>query len=126
MTLVAHYGLELHQIDVKTALLNGDLLENVYMAQPKGFVVKEKEHKGCHLKKSIYGLKQIYRKWYLMFDETIISFGFKKMWRTIVFMQNLGARNLFPLSYMWMTFYSVVVMSVCYWKPRGFCPPILI
>jgi hypothetical protein len=45
-------------MDVKTALLNEDLLENAYMAQPKGFTVKEKEHMGCHMRKSIYGLKQ--------------------------------------------------------------------
>jgi hypothetical protein len=57
MTLVAYYDLELHQIDVKMVFLNGDLLENVYMAQPKGFAVKGKEHMGCHLRKSIYGLK---------------------------------------------------------------------
>ena len=57
MALVAHYDLELHQMDVKTAFLNGDLKENVYMIQPKGFIVEEKEHMGCRLKKSIYGLK---------------------------------------------------------------------
>ena len=39
MALVAHYDLELHQMDVKTVFLNGDLEENVYMAQPKGFVI---------------------------------------------------------------------------------------
>ena len=61
MALVAHYDLELHQMDVKTAFLNGDLEENVYMAQPKGFVVEEKERMGCSLKKSIYGLKQASR-----------------------------------------------------------------
>jgi hypothetical protein len=44
MALVAHYDLELHQIDVKTTFLNGDLLENIYMAQLKCFVVKGKEH----------------------------------------------------------------------------------
>jgi hypothetical protein len=43
MALVAHYDLELHQMDVKTAFLNGDLDETVYMAQPKGFVVEGKE-----------------------------------------------------------------------------------
>jgi hypothetical protein len=43
MVLVAHYDLELHQMDVKIAFLNGNLDENVDMAQPKGFVVKEKE-----------------------------------------------------------------------------------
>ena len=62
MALVAHYDLELHQMDVKTAFLNVDLYENVYMAQPKGFVVKGKEHMGCRLKKSIYGLKQASRQ----------------------------------------------------------------
>ena len=44
-------------MNVKTAFLNGDLYENVYMAQPKGFVVEEKERMGCRLQKSIYGLK---------------------------------------------------------------------
>jgi hypothetical protein len=78
MALVAHYDLELHQMDVKTAFLNGDMLENVYMTQPKGFAVKGKEHMRCHLRKSIYGLKQASRQWYLKFDETIRSFGFKE------------------------------------------------
>jgi hypothetical protein len=78
MALVTHYDLELHQMDVKTTFLNGDLLENVYMTQLKGFAVKGKEHMGCHLRKSIYGLKQASRQWYLKFDETIRSFGFKE------------------------------------------------
>ena len=43
MTLVAHFNLELHQMDVKTALLNGDLTEDVYMIQPDGFVEKGRE-----------------------------------------------------------------------------------
>ncbi|WVZ56227.1 hypothetical protein U9M48_006795 [Paspalum notatum var. saurae] len=78
MALVAHFDLELHQMDVKTAFLNGVLNENVFMAQPKGFVMKGKENLGCHLKKSIYGLKQASRQWYLKFDETIRKFGFKE------------------------------------------------
>jgi hypothetical protein len=57
MTLVTHYDLELHQMDVKMTFLNGGLLENIYMAQPKGFTVKGKERMWCHLRKSIYGLK---------------------------------------------------------------------
>jgi hypothetical protein len=76
--LVAHYDLELHQMDVKMTFLNGNLLENVYMVQPKGFAMKGKKHMGCHMRKSIYGLKQASRQWYLKFDETIRSFGFKE------------------------------------------------
>jgi hypothetical protein len=78
MALVAHYNLELHQMNVKTAFLNGDLYENVYMAQPKDFVVEGKEKMGCRLKKSIYELKQAFRQWYLKFDETVRKFGFKE------------------------------------------------
>jgi hypothetical protein len=78
MALMVHYDLELHQMDVKMAFLNGDLYENVYMAQLKGFVVEGKENIGCRLKKSIYGLKQAFRQWYLEFDETIKKFGFKE------------------------------------------------
>jgi hypothetical protein len=78
MVLVAHYDLKLHQMDVKTTFLNGDLLENVYVAQPKGFAMKEKEYMRCHMRKSIYVLKQASRQWYLKFNETIRSFGFKE------------------------------------------------
>ena len=78
MSLVAYYDLELHQIDVKTTFLNGDLEEIVYMKQPKGFIMEGEEDMGCRLKKSIYGLKQASRQWYLKFNETIKRFEFKK------------------------------------------------
>jgi hypothetical protein len=59
MVLLAHYDLELLQMNVKTTFLNGDLYKNVYMTQHKGFVIEGKENLGCHLTKSIYGLNQI-------------------------------------------------------------------
>jgi hypothetical protein len=62
MTLVTHYNLELNQMDIKTTFLNGDLYENVYMTQPKGFVIEGKENLGCHITKSIYGLKHASRQ----------------------------------------------------------------
>ncbi|GKD80370.1 retrovirus-related pol polyprotein from transposon TNT 1-94, partial [Tanacetum coccineum] len=78
MALVAHYDLELHQMDVKTAFLNGDLHEDVYMTQQQGFMVKGKEHVVCKLKRSIYGLKQASQQWYLKFHEVMSKLQFKK------------------------------------------------
>ena len=78
MAIIAHYDLELHQIDVKTAFLNGNLDEEVYMDQPEELSVEGKEHMVCKLKKSIYGLKQASRQWYFKFNDTITFFGFKK------------------------------------------------
>ena len=61
MALVGHYDLELHQMDVKTAFLNGNVEETIYMVQPEGFETKGSEHLVCKLKKSIYSLKQASR-----------------------------------------------------------------
>jgi hypothetical protein len=78
MSLVTYFDLEIHQMDVKTAFLNVDLEERVYMKQPKGFIMEGKEDMGCRLKKSIYGLKQASRQWYLKLNETYKRFGFKE------------------------------------------------
>ncbi|KAK8948501.1 hypothetical protein KSP39_PZI005632 [Platanthera zijinensis] len=78
MALVAQYDLELHQMDVKTAFLNGNIQEKIYMMQPQGFELKGSEHLVCRLKKSIYGLKQASRQWYRKFDQVISAFGFKE------------------------------------------------
>ncbi|KAE8703256.1 DEAD-box ATP-dependent RNA helicase 57 [Hibiscus syriacus] len=50
--------LELVQMDVKTTFLHGDLDKEIYMTQPDGFKVFEKEEMMCKLEKSLYGLKQ--------------------------------------------------------------------
>ena len=74
MALVAHYDLELHQMNMKTTFLNGDLGEEVYMDQLDGFLTTGKEHLVCKLRKSIYGLKQASRQWYLKFNNTFTSY----------------------------------------------------
>ena len=76
IALSVQRGLKLHQMDVNTAFLNGELEEEVYMRQPEGFVVKEKEHLVCKLNKSLYGLKQSPRCWNYILDEHLQSMGF--------------------------------------------------
>ncbi|RVW19122.1 Retrovirus-related Pol polyprotein from transposon TNT 1-94 [Vitis vinifera] len=76
LALVTHYDLELQQMDVKTTFFNGELEEEVYMKQPEGFPFSDGEQLVCKLKKSIYGLKQASRQWYLKFHNIISSFGF--------------------------------------------------
>ena len=65
-------------MDVRTAFLNGDLVEDVYMSQPTSFEEVGKENMVCKLQKSIYGLKQAFRLWYLKFDEVVTANGFKE------------------------------------------------
>ncbi|KAL0296315.1 UNVERIFIED_CONTAM: Retrovirus-related Pol polyprotein from transposon TNT 1-94 [Sesamum radiatum] len=64
-------------MDVKTAFLNGELDEEIYMEQPEGFVVPGQEKKVCRLVKSLYGLKQAPKQWHEKFDRTMLSNGFK-------------------------------------------------
>ena len=78
MALVAHFDFDLHQMDVKTTFLNGNLEEEIYMKQPEGFSSSEGKHLVCKLKKSIYGLKQASHQWYLKFHEVITSLGFEE------------------------------------------------
>ena len=76
IALAAIHSLVIHQMDVKTAFLNGDLDEEVYMKQPEGFVVPGQEHKVCKLLKSLYGLKQAPKQWNEKFRRVMISNGY--------------------------------------------------
>ncbi|KAL6348125.1 hypothetical protein AAG906_039280 [Vitis piasezkii] len=76
MTMLAHFDLELQQMDVKTKFLNGELEEEVYTKQLEGFSSSDGEQLVCKLKKSIYNLEQASRQWYLQFHNIISSFGF--------------------------------------------------
>jgi hypothetical protein len=61
---------------VKTAFLKGELDEEIYMDQPDGFVVDGQEENVCKLLKSLYGLKQAYKKWHEKFERTLTAEGF--------------------------------------------------
>ena len=78
LALVAHFNLELHQMDVVTASLNGDLDEDMYMEQPEGCIDKAQLDSVCKLLKAIYGLKKAHRQWHSKIDEFLIAeLGFK-------------------------------------------------
>jgi hypothetical protein len=64
IALVAKMKWKLHQMDVKTAFLNGVIKEEVYIAQPQGFEVEDRKSHVFKLKKSLYGLNQAPRAWY--------------------------------------------------------------
>ena len=77
LSLAAQNGWKVHQMDVKSAFLNGFLEKEVYVEQPPGYKKKE-EHKLYRLKKALYGLKQAPRAWYSRIDNFFLKNGFKK------------------------------------------------
>ena len=69
-------SLKMHQLDVATAFLNGELEEEVFMKQPEGFASKGQEHLVCKLNRSIYGLKQSPRCWNSALDNHLNKMDF--------------------------------------------------
>ena len=67
---------KLSYLHVKTAFLNRDLEEKLYMEQPEGCVVPWKEKKVCKLVKSLYGLKQAPKQWHNKFNHVLITNGY--------------------------------------------------
>ena len=78
LSLAAAHDWECHHMDVKTAFLNGELEEEIYMEQPKGFIKPGEEHLVCKLKKSLYGLKQSPRAWNKKLHEQLNKAGFTR------------------------------------------------
>ena len=100
MAMVAHYDLELHQMDVKTTFWKGNLGEKIYMDQPKGFSFEGKEHMVCKLKYSIYGLKQTSQQWHLKFKDIITSFRFKEnIVNGCIYLKVNGSKFIFMILY---------------------------
>nr|GEX01299.1 hypothetical protein [Tanacetum cinerariifolium] len=74
----AHKNIVVYQINVKTAFLNGNLRDEVYVSQPDGFVDQDNPNHVYKLKKALYGLKQAPRAWYDMLSSFLISQDFSK------------------------------------------------
>lgn len=75
LSVSARRGWKVHQIDIKTAFLNGEVDTDVYMLQPPGFV--DGTNLVCKLQKCLYGLKQAPRQWYLTLASLLRDLGFE-------------------------------------------------
>nr|GFA00505.1 Gag-Pol polyprotein [Tanacetum cinerariifolium] len=75
---IAHKSFPIYQMDVKTAFLNGPLKEEVYVAQPDGFVDPDHPEKVYQIRKALYGLKQAPKAWHDKLSKFLTSKGFTK------------------------------------------------
>ena len=78
IAFAAIMGFKLYQMDVKSAFLNGDLKEEVYVKQPPGFENAELPNHVFRLNKALYGLKQAPRAWYERLSKCLLKNGFKR------------------------------------------------
>ena len=78
IAIAAERDLELYQLDVKTAFLNGIIDEEIYIAQPEGYIEQGREDEVCRLNKSIYGICQASRIWNQTLHTALINFGFSQ------------------------------------------------
>jgi hypothetical protein len=74
LALAAKYDLEIHQMDVKSAFLNGELEEEIYLHLPPGF--RDSSNLVWKLKCALYGLKQAHKSWYKKLRTVFESLGF--------------------------------------------------
>ncbi|KAJ9535709.1 LOW QUALITY PROTEIN: hypothetical protein OSB04_un001135 [Centaurea solstitialis] len=78
LAYAAHKNFTVYQMDVKTAFLNGELKEEVYVSQPEGFVDRTKPNHVYIIDKALYGLKQAPRAWYDHLSNALLDNGFYK------------------------------------------------
>lgn len=78
LAVAAHQSWSVHHMDVRSAFLNGELEEEVYVHQPAGFIDGDNVHKVLKLRKALYGLRQAPRAWNSKLDTTLQSLGFSR------------------------------------------------
>ena len=76
LSIASSRDLDMMQLDVKTAFLHGEVIEELYVNQLEGFIANGNESLVCRLHKGLYGLKQSSRLWNITFDLFITKFGF--------------------------------------------------
>ena len=77
LSLVVSFQWEIRQLVVENAFLNGDLQEEVFMAQPKGFIHPQYSGYVCKLNKALYGLQQALRAWFHKLKVVLTTYGFQ-------------------------------------------------
>ncbi|GJR43040.1 retrovirus-related pol polyprotein from transposon TNT 1-94 [Tanacetum coccineum] len=91
----ASKNMTVYQMDVKTAFLNGELKEEVYVSQPEGFVDPDRPNHVYRLKKALYGLKQAPRAWYDTLSKFLLAQGFSKgVVDPTLFIRKIGKHTL--------------------------------
>ena len=78
LALAVYKGFKIYQMDVKSAFLNGNLEEEVFIEQPNGFILSDDPNMVCKLRKALYGLKHAPRAWYSRLDTYLHQIGFRR------------------------------------------------
>ena len=78
LALAAAKNRHVHHLDIKSAFLNGELAETVFVRQPLGFTIKGAEHKVLRLRKAFYGLQRAPQVWNAKLDTTLGELGFTR------------------------------------------------
>ncbi|KAL8105893.1 hypothetical protein AgCh_029627 [Apium graveolens] len=95
LPLAAKHSWEVHHLDVKTAFLNGEIKEEMYVFQPEGFVKEGEEHLVYRLHKALYGLRQAPRAWYSKLNRCLEELGFSKCpYEHAVYTKKFGGETL--------------------------------
>nr|GEU74127.1 hypothetical protein [Tanacetum cinerariifolium] len=100
LAYAAHKNMLVYQMDVKTAFLNGNLREEVYVSQPDGFVDQDNPNHVYKLKKALYGLKQAPRAWYDMLSLFLLSQDFFKGLVDLTLFIRMNGNDLLMMSMM--------------------------
>nr|GEV44642.1 retrovirus-related Pol polyprotein from transposon TNT 1-94 [Tanacetum cinerariifolium] len=112
-------NMAIYQIDVKTAFLNKELKEEVYVSQPEGFVDKDSPSHVYKLKKALYGLKQAPRAWYDMLSSFLISQHFSKVCLCARYQANPNEKHLNAVKRIFRYLKGTINMDLWYSKDTG-------
>ncbi|KAJ9542826.1 hypothetical protein OSB04_029332 [Centaurea solstitialis] len=115
LAYAAHKNFTVYQMDVKTAFLNGELKEEVYVSQPEGFVDRTKPTHVYILDKALYGLKQAPRAWYDHLSNVLLDNGFYKGKIDPLFIKTEGNDILLVQIYVDDIIFGSTNSNMCTW-----------